>query len=253
MIENPYPHTWQDLQEGVACIFREIGLNAETEKIIETPRGKVELDVFAVDEGSIDKIRYVVECKNWKAAIPQAVVHSFTTVMHEVGANIGFIVSQEGLQAGAEAYTRNTNILGLTYEEFQARYFPVWFDRHFVKSIGDVVSSLVEYTEPVNTRRESIVWSRLTDTGRQQYDELIKRYWRFGYLMAFFEFPRYVKDGEYPPPQDITSLKSTIEQTMDGALILESVYYRDLLQELVNYANKATEEFNDVFGENIFA
>ncbi len=93
LIENPEPSDWKILQSGVCRIFNEIGLKAETEKKIKTPRGIVELDVFAVDPGSVDNIQYVVECKNWKTAIPQSVVHSFTTVMHEVGANIGYIVS----------------------------------------------------------------------------------------------------------------------------------------------------------------
>ncbi len=119
LIENPEPGDWRDLQAGVGRILTELGLVVEVEKVIETPRGRVELDVYAVDEQSVDKIRYVVECKNWGCSIPQQVVHSFTTVMHEVGANIGFIISKHGLQAGAEAYTRNTSIVGITFKQFQ--------------------------------------------------------------------------------------------------------------------------------------
>ncbi len=108
-------------------MFNEIGLNAEVGKVLPTPRGKVEIDVYAVDENSVDKIRYIAECKNWLTAIPQSVVPSFTSVMHEVGGNIGHIISRKGLQAGAIEYTKNTNIVGLTYEGFQRRYFSVWY------------------------------------------------------------------------------------------------------------------------------
>ena len=80
MIENLYPSTWQDLQNGVCQIFNEIGLNAEVGKVIATPRGNVEIDVYAVDENSVDKIKYIVECKNWATTIPQTIVHAFTTV-----------------------------------------------------------------------------------------------------------------------------------------------------------------------------
>ena len=110
MIENPNPINWQNLQEGVCRIFNEIGLNAEIGKTFKTPRGNVEIDVFAVDENSVDKIRYIVECKNWNQPIPQTVIHAFTTVMHEIGANIGFVISKQGLQSGAESYTQRTNI-----------------------------------------------------------------------------------------------------------------------------------------------
>src|SRR5262245_28892942 len=112
MIESPLPSTWRGLQDGVCRIFTEIGLRAEQDKQITTPRGTVALDVFAVDEKSVDQVSYVVECKNWTQAIPQTVIHAFTTVMHEVGANIGYIVSREGLQSGAESYTQSTNIRG---------------------------------------------------------------------------------------------------------------------------------------------
>ena len=150
MIENPEPKSWKELQSGVCRIFNEIGLEAETEKDIKTPRGSIELDVFALDPGSDDKIQYVVECKNWKNSIPQSVVHSFTTVMHEVGANIGYIVSQRGLQKGAKDYIKNTNIRGVTYSEFQNHYFGIWIDKYFCPTVGNAADSLMQYTEPIN-------------------------------------------------------------------------------------------------------
>ncbi len=118
-MDDPLPENWQDLQTGVQRIFRNVGLFAEVEVDLETPRGSVNVDVLATDVRSVDKIRYIVECKNWGSSIPQTVVHSFTTVMHETGANIGFIISKHGLQQGAKQYTQNTNIIGMTYLEFQ--------------------------------------------------------------------------------------------------------------------------------------
>jgi hypothetical protein len=102
MIDDPLPEDWHDLQTGVARILREIGLIVEENKLVATPRGSVALDVYAVDKGSVDQISYIVECKNWSKRLEQTVVHSFTTVMAETGANIGFVVSKYGLQEGAE-------------------------------------------------------------------------------------------------------------------------------------------------------
>ena len=56
---------WKDLQNKVGLLINQIGLEAEIEKKIETPRGEVEVDVFAIDPDSVDKISYIVECKNW--------------------------------------------------------------------------------------------------------------------------------------------------------------------------------------------
>lgn len=126
MIESPEVEDWKRLQYSVCRLLNEVGLAAQEAVVLKTPRGTVEVDVFAIDELSVDKIQYIVECKNWANAIPQHVVHSFTTVMQETGANIGFIVSRVGLQAGAERYTQNTNIIGLTFEALQRRYFEPW-------------------------------------------------------------------------------------------------------------------------------
>ena len=84
MIENPEPKEWKALQTGTCKIFKEIGvgLYAEENKLVKTPRRIISLDVFAVDPGSVDSIQYVVECKNWKNSIPQSVIHAFTTVIY---------------------------------------------------------------------------------------------------------------------------------------------------------------------------
>lgn len=167
MIDNPYPTDWRELQTGVARLFNEIGLIAETEKLLQTPRGEVEVDVYAVDEASVDKIRYLVECKNWSAAIPQTVVHAFTTVMSETGANIGFIVSQKGLQAGAARYTNNTSITGLTYLELQQRYFGAWWERHFCIEIGNLADEIMDFAGPFCTRRDQLV-AKLSDKKKRR-------------------------------------------------------------------------------------
>ena len=141
MIDDPLPEDWRDLQTGVQRIFRNVGLLADVEVDLETPRGSVNVDVHAIDVRSVDKIRYIVECKNWGSTVPQSVVHSFTTVMHETGANIGFIISKHGLQQGAKRYTQNTNIVGMTYLEFQQRYFEAWWKRYFCPRIGDAADT----------------------------------------------------------------------------------------------------------------
>ena len=63
MIDDPLPKDWRELQAGVCRLFSEIGLTAEVEASLKTPRGTITVDVFAVDNQSVDKIKYIVECK----------------------------------------------------------------------------------------------------------------------------------------------------------------------------------------------
>jgi len=251
MIENPNPRNWRALQQGVCRILSEIGLTAEIGKVIDTARGAVEIDVLAVDMKSVDKIKYIIECKNWKNAIPQTVVHAFTTIMHECGANIGFIISKKGLQKGALQYTKYTSIVGLSYADFQKRYLHAWFEKCFVTKIGDYVDPLSQYVEIFNSRRDNEI-DRLPKKKQKEYFLLLKKYQDFGMTMSFFEFPRYSKHFGMTVPQTIDEIKIKIEESLDNTILLKAVYLRDLMDELIILVKTVTEEFNTIFGKNIF-
>lgn len=47
MIDHPLPKNWRDLQAGVQHIFRNVGLIADVEVDLETPRGSVNVGVHA--------------------------------------------------------------------------------------------------------------------------------------------------------------------------------------------------------------
>ncbi|MGX9718328.1 restriction endonuclease [Janthinobacterium lividum] len=258
MIEDPYPPDWKALQAGVARLFNEIGLSARIEEKLKTPRGEVEIDVFAVDEASVDKIRYLVECKNWNSAIPQTVVHAFNTVMAETGANIGFIVSRKGLQAGAERYTDNTNIVGMTYLELQERYFPIWWERWFCRQVGDVGESLEDFVEPFNPRRDELVAS-LTRGESNRFNELLHHYGTFGLVMGHMNMAKYVNMAAWPAERNrMAHIPESVDQYI--AEILEphwphlrwkATTFRDLMTEIISHLNDALETFRSVFGGDI--
>ena len=251
MIDNPFPDTWQKLQEQVNQILNEIGLESEVGKTIQTPRGKVEIDVFAIDINSVDNIRYIIECKNWATSIPQSVVHAFTAVMHECGGNIGYIISKKGLQPGAVEYTKFTNIQGLTFLEFQEKYFKIWFNRYFAPHLLQRADALIQYTEPINTRRSRFI-DKLTSTEYAQYEKLCDKYSIFGMFMCMVSAPAIFQKDKKKVPDSIEEFKKKILSS--GCDIeLKSIYFRDLLEELFRHIDMITDKFNDVFKENIFA
>jgi len=252
MIENPEPSNWRDLQAGVCRIFNDIGLQAEQDKDVKTPRGKVSLDVFAIDPGSVDSIQYVVECKNWKSSVPQSVVHSFTTVMHEVGANIGYIVSKQGFQKGADEYLRNTNIKGITYVEFQNHYIGVWIDRHFCPTVGNAADSFIQYTEPINSRRERFV-SNLSSSLQKDFVDLYNRYNLFGMALAMISVRRIMPQMIPRPDISTQKLNQIISDTIGEEHIIDTLYLGEYLEKLVLLIQELTETFTKIFGEDIFA
>jgi hypothetical protein len=251
MIDDPRPSNWRQLQSGVCRLFNEVGLTGDVGRKLQTPRGEIEVDFYAVDERSVDRITYLVECKNWDARVPRSVVHSFTTVMHETGANIGFIVSREGFQSGARRYFSNTNIVGLTYLELQQRYFEQWFSKFFRVTVGAAVDCLIQYLEPINGRRERFL--RQLPAEKQERVKLLQsKYARFGLTVAFVGFSPSAKQLGIDPLTAVAELKHQLAQA--GAdYPFASIYFRDLAYEIGTRALEITKEFHAAFGRNIFS
>ncbi|NMZ70529.1 Restriction endonuclease [Pseudomonas peli] len=252
MIENPKPSDWKDLQSGVCRILNEVGIAAETEKTIETPRGKVEIDVYGIDEHSVEKIKYIIECKNWGSTIPQAVVHSFTTVLHETGGHIGILISKEGFQEGALSYIQHTNIVALTYAEFQERYFKQWYSKYFCVKVLSAVDCLLQYVEPINSRRSRFL-NQLDATKKSEYEVLCNKYQNFTMVMAMLSMDKFASSHEPTALFDIEDFKSRLVNGFGDEFKYKAVYYRDLTTEISSHAAVITEKFHTVFGRNIFA
>lgn len=251
MIDHPLPQNWRSLQSEVCRLLNEIGLTAETEVPLKTPRGTVTVDVFAVDNSSVDKIQYIVECKNWSEAIPQTVVHSFTTVMHETGANIGFIVSKYGLQSGAIQYTDSTNIKGMTYEDLQRRYFNVWWQKYFCAKAADAAEYVNQYVEPFNSWRERFV-SELPPETLSQFRKLQARYAAFGMLMWLMDIGNVVPQYAGDAPPNIDHYKSKLSEILGNEFAFQSELFRNLLFEVCAKLQDIEQQFNSIFGRNIF-
>ncbi|MGN6260276.1 MAG: restriction endonuclease [Ralstonia sp.] len=254
MIDDPLPAHWQELQNGVCRLFSEVGLTAGVEVPLRTPRGIVTVDVHAIDEGSVDRIQYIAECKNWAHPVPQQVVMSFTTVMHETGANIGFVVTRVGMQSGAEGYLRNTNIVGLTYAELQARYLPLWLKRHFEPEVHIAVDALHQYVEPFNEYRDRLIES-LSVAGQERYRQLRDRYTGFAISVLMLD-TRYFRTPDMPSGHfvhhDLQTVKRQLTEQTEGEICFVATTYRSLLVEICQKVAEIESQFNDLFGRNIF-
>jgi hypothetical protein len=109
------PANWEELQDMTGQLFDEIGCEVVVGKPIDNVRGAKEIDVFVRDVAITPPAVYLCECKLWKRAVPQEIVHAFRTVMADVGAHRGFIISGAGFQKGAFEAATNTNIDLVTF------------------------------------------------------------------------------------------------------------------------------------------
>src|SRR5688572_11853633 len=111
------PDNWRALQNQTATILRECGFHVEIEKTISTARGPVQIDVLAEDRAQPTNVVYVCECKLWRRRVPKTVVHSFSSVVANSGANVGLIISSSAFQSGAREAATFTNVRLLSWQE----------------------------------------------------------------------------------------------------------------------------------------
>lgn len=252
MIESVDIKDWKGLQDSVCNLMTEVGLTARKEEVLETPRGKIEIDVFAIDEKSVDKIKYVIECKNWKRTVPQSVVLSFNSVMQETGANIGFIVSRKGLQAGAKSYAKNTNISGLTFEELQNRYFEPWWKNYFCKTVAAYAEKACFYTEPFNGLRNEALMN-LSEEEMEKFRNIQDKYCAFAMFMWQMDIRTILPmSGEKNVPTSIEEYKKDLAKMIGDDFCFQSIFWRDLLKEICDILKDIEKKMHQIFGRDIF-
>ncbi len=105
---------WREYQEEVAAFFRGQGCHAEVEKKIQGVRSKHEIDVYVTFLRSGIECTWIVECKLWKSRVPKEKVMALKSIIDDVGADRGLLISEVGFQSGALDSVRDTNITLIT-------------------------------------------------------------------------------------------------------------------------------------------
>jgi hypothetical protein len=120
------PRGWRQLQAFVAQVFAEIGCRVAIEKTLELARGTATVDVVVRDTTTVPNSLYVCECKYWTRRVTKHEIHAFRTVVTEVGANRGFLISRRGFQDGAMKASEFSNLDLLTWEQFESLMSGRW-------------------------------------------------------------------------------------------------------------------------------
>lgn len=107
---NPNIRSWQDLEKRVCSLFAEAGFIARHNVKIQGIRAVHQIDVLLTCKIHGIQFRTVIECKHWKARVSKEKVAALKTIMDDVGAEKGMIVSKAGFQAGARNQAQKTNI-----------------------------------------------------------------------------------------------------------------------------------------------
>ncbi|MFT5281127.1 MAG: hypothetical protein ACI9AR_000584 [Flavobacteriaceae bacterium] len=244
MIYKELPADWQDLQQKVADIFSDSGYSdVEVEKKLMGVRGHAEIDVYAKNNKDI----YLCECKNWNSAVPQSVVQTFRTIVQDIGANKGFIVSKKGFQSGARTAAENTNISLMDWYEFQSEMEDVW--------IENVGKYLYKYVSPIFRFTDTLVPKSLTEhldeDGEKYFWELYNNYshlWSMSdtFLSPMFDLSNQKERADecrknFTLPMEIGIPMIGKKMTIDD--------YDSLRNYIIKYTDEGVSEFKKLTGK----
>jgi len=250
LINQGAPRDWLDLQKQVHQILDECGFESEIEKVIQTVRGRVSIDVYARDPESQPPTIFLCECKHWQSRVPQTVVHALRTVVTDHGANWGFIVSSAGFQSGAYVAAANSNVKLLTWSELQGLFSERWVEKYMLPRLERETLPLVEYTEEVNSRifRKA---DRLSEASQKRFVELRRRWQDLGFLSQHLFVGLQLFEDRLPqlplrvPDQPGESIR---RQNLPDR-VLDATCLRDFTNDICDAAREGIAEFDQVFGE----
>lgn len=101
---------WKQYQNETAEFFRSLGCDAEVEAKVVGIRAEHKIDVWVRFKKFGLETRWVIECKYWNSAVPKEKVLALRTIVEDVGADRGILISTAGFQSGAVRSSEKTNI-----------------------------------------------------------------------------------------------------------------------------------------------
>lgn len=104
-----FPH-WRQYQEDVASYFRQLGFDAKTDVALKGVRTSHDVDVVVRSKHVGFPLFWLIECKDWKSAVPKGHVLQLRTIVEDVGADRGIMMSESSFQSGAVEAAYRSNI-----------------------------------------------------------------------------------------------------------------------------------------------
>lgn len=110
---------WYQFQEEIKSHFESIGASAESNIKVNGVRGSHDIDVLVKPKFFGREITWIVEAKDWTSNIPKEKVLALQSIVQDVGADRGFLISHGGFQKGAYECAKNTNIELVNFDELK--------------------------------------------------------------------------------------------------------------------------------------
>ncbi|MFJ6382710.1 restriction endonuclease [Kitasatospora sp. NPDC092039] len=113
---------WQSYEQNVSSFLSELGFETRVNEIIDGARGQHAIDVSArMGIIGVD-ILWIIECKAWNRRVPKERILTLQSIVNDIGADRGFVFSENGFQSGAIRAAENTNLTLTSLEDFRVEF-----------------------------------------------------------------------------------------------------------------------------------
>lgn len=250
MITKEKPSDWRDLQNKVGEILTNCGFNVQVEKVLETVRGTIEVDVYAEENINDRKYSIICECKRWNSDIPQEKIYALRSVLGDSGTNKGYFITTSRYQAGAKETAEATNIVLLNWEEFQLEFLKSWYENHFEQKLNDSTRAIDQcdldeyFVGWIDTLERNVKKEVLSIRDIIKEIESVRSYF------SFKVYKMMNKDANIPAlPLSENYYKSHLEEWEEPLLpkeLIEEKYYTEFLKRLVEFMDKKISAYLDL-------
>ncbi len=110
---------WKQYQDETAKFFRSLGCDADVEAKVAGARAEHTVDVWVRFRRFGLETKWVIECKYWNSPVPKEKVLALKSVVEDVGADRGLLLSAAGFQSGAVHASERTNITLTDLDSFK--------------------------------------------------------------------------------------------------------------------------------------
>lgn len=148
-------NNWFEFQEEICTYFKSLGFEAETNKTVIGVRTSHDIDIFVKTKFMGQNLTWIIEAKKWNSKINKLQPLGLRTIVDDIGADKGFIISEKGFQKGAIEACKNTNITLLTFEQLKNQTIDYVHSEqlnHYLIRIDNIYERYFTHSKPIRKK-----------------------------------------------------------------------------------------------------
>ena len=100
--------------------FRSLGMAAESDVSVTGARTRHDVDVLVRFDHAGLSLQWIVECKHWMRPVSKLHVLALRTIVEDVGADRGILLSESAFQSGAHVAVKHSGVALSTFADLRA-------------------------------------------------------------------------------------------------------------------------------------